>query len=1377
MPSGKADESLEALRARLNSGQRERLQERLSSPPNVLGQGVIPRGAAPRSRPLSAAERGIWYLEQLLPHSQRYTIPLAFELIGELDLDAFRTALETVVGRHPVLRSTFHEQDGVPLARVAEGSGVSFTVTDVRDIERWEVLRRYAAEPFQLAAGPLVRVDILRTAARERYVLLLCVHHLVADASSLQVILDELSACYRAGRRGLVPELPAPRLDYADYAAWQNRQPSETAVAFWRQELLGASFSLDLPTVAPRPPVQRGVGAEIHHRFPPGLADACREVACRQSATVFMVQLTCLAALLSRYAGQQDLVIGVPVSGRTKVELERLVGLLVNTVPIRIRLDGNPSLCGLLERVRAACLRSFAFHDLPLDLVVRELAPERDPGQMPMFQVLADAQEPPFLDLDGLRSRHLPVDTGTAKLDLAFSFQRGGVLVTYDRDLFDPPSVGRLVSHLTALLGEAVQAPDAPLSRIVLASPAERRWIHAELNATTVPLGERTVPSLIAGQATRDPEAIAVECGAFRQTYEALNRRANQLAHLLRRYGVGLETPVAVCMERCADIPGVLLGILRTGGFYVPLDPEHPAERNADIMTDTAAKVLLVHRGFAGRQIPAGVLELIWEDLLVQLTEQPALAPDGQPRPDNLAYVMYTSGSTGRPKGVQITHRGVVRLVHDDNYFNGGPGQVFLLLAPLSFDAATFELWAPLCTGARLAVHPPGPITAKGIEQSLSRHGVSVLWLTTGLFHAIADAKPAALSGLRQLIVGGDVISPAHVRKVLTATGITVSNGYGPTEGTTFSLVKREITVHETGRPIPIGRPIAGTQAYVVDEWLQLLPPGVPGELMIGGLGLARGYHGHPELTAARFLPNPFGPGRLYRTGDMARLRADGQVEFLGRVDRQVKIRGHRVEPGEAEFRLTAHPAVSRVVVTVREDRSGQRHLVAYLTLESGWVAPGRDELEDFCREGLPGYMVPSAYVIIDRFPLDHNGKVDLAALPEPARPRSAGSRLPRDTVEITIAEIWAELLDVSELRADDDFFDLGGHSLLAMVLIDRIHDRLGVELPVRAVMERRTIAGLAAAVSGERRATTTARGVAEGGRLILLTGGTGMTGRFLAAELRRRGMRVRVLARPGSRSRARGLGDDVAVGDLADPASLRAALPGVTGIVHAACTFTRPEIDVAALRELLAGWREGPFVFVSSIDVYGPPTATTKTERSTLVEGYSRYADGKIRCERLVVEAADRARDRTFAVLRPPYVWGPDPYCLWQLQQTAAAPLDRAVGARRAVTVPADRGHAWVDARELAWVAAECLIRPPNAPLNVVNDHFSWYDLAVTVARLTGSDIHVVRGDPVDAVFAGDFRFGTEQAERLLGFRPHYHWTDTLAEAAELADIARRGQ
>ena len=987
--------------------------------------------------PLSFAQERLWFLDRLAPGLPVYNMPALLRLPGPVDEAALERALAEIARRHEVLRTVFPVSGDGPVQRVLP-TGFPFSVVDLPESEARHFAEAEARRPFDLTQGPLARALLLRTGGEARR-LLLVFHHIVFDGWSTGVLLGELTALL-----GSAP-LPEPRLQYADYAAWQRSWLTgdvlERQLAWWRERLAGAPLALDLPADRPRPAVQSFRGAVL----PVDLPGDLRNLARRQGATPFMVLLAALSAFLHRVTGQDDLVVGAALANRGRAEIEGLLGFFVNALPLRSNLADDPPFSALLARTRTEALGAYDHQDVPFERLVLEVAPRRDLSRSPLFQVMLALQSAPRPALE-IEEIH----TGTSKFDLSLLFEEvsGSFRGTaeYATDLFDTGTVERLLGGFRRLLQGAIEAPGTRISELPLLSEAERRQVVLEWNRTaTDSPREATIHGLFEEQAARRPDAVAVVFGEEALTYGELDLRAGRLARRLRERGVGPETPVGLSAERSADLIVAILGILKAGGAYVPLDPGDP-------------------RGLA-EDVP---VILGPEDLSAEGVGMAGVAVS----PDSLAYVMYTSGSTGRPKGVAVTHRNVVRLVRETDYARFGPEEVFLQLAPVSFDASTLEIWGPLLNGGRLVVAPPGAPSFADLADRIPRHGVTTLWLTAGLFHGMVEARLDGLAPVRQLLAGGDILSPAHVRQALSGLpGTVLINGYGPTEGTTFTCCHR---IGEAGATIPIGKPIANTRVYVLDRGLRPVPVGVAGELYAAGDGVARGYAGRPELTAERFLPNPLeSPGeRMYRTGDLARWRPDGTLEFLGRADQQVKIRGFRVEPGEVEAALRKHPAVrDAVVVAIPEPAGAGRRLVGYVVAEADPAA-----LQTFLRERLPEPLVPTAFVRLPELPLTPNGKVDRRALPEPEAPAREGFVAPSTPAEELVAGIWADLLGVSRVSAEADFFEMGGHSLLAAQAVARLGSALGVDLPVRAIFESPTVAGLAEAAEAARRAGAPAR-------------------------------------------------------------------------------------------------------------------------------------------------------------------------------------------------------------------------------------------------------------------------------------------------------------
>ncbi len=1040
--------------------------------------------------PLSFAQSRLWFLDRLDPGSAAYNMPLAVRLTGDLDLVALAASLDAIARRHETLRTTFETEQGEPLQVISTEGGLPLPVVDLaalpvhrREAESEFLARAAARRPFDLACGPLARCLLIRWTP-EDHILVAVMHHIIGDGWSLGVLVRELGELYAAFREGRPAALPPLPVQYADFAVWQNRwleREADALLGWWRQELEGAPQVLDLPADRPRPPVQTFRGAEERHALPADLAAVLRELGRREGTTQFMVLLAAFHVLLGRWSGQRDLLVGAPVANRTRAKTEPLIGFFVNTLVHRGRLGEAPSFRELLARVRTSALGAFAHQDLPFERLVEELCVERCRSRTPLYQVLFALQNAPAapLRLPGLTLQEIPLATGTARTDLVLSLAEatdGGLFSAWEHniDLFDDATIRRLARSFTVLLEGIAADPGTPVTALPVMAYEERHQVLVDWNRTAAAYPRQaSLGDLFVEQACRMPTAVALVSDEGETTWGELERRSARVARHLLSLGVQAEERVGLIAGRSPDLIAALLGIVRAGGAYLPLDPSHPPERLSWMLEDASARRLL-----ADRRLPAGLppgLDLLSLD--------DALAPGEPDVPlpavpaEALAYVMYTSGSTGTPKGVAVTHRNVVRLVRGSDFADLGPEQVWLQAAPPSFDASTLEIWAPLLNGGRLALPPAGRTSLDDLARAIDRHGVTSLWLTAGLFHQMVDERLQALRPLRQLLAGGDIVSPDHARRLLAALpGLALIDGYGPTEGTTFTCCHRVTGAEPIGSPVPIGRPIANARVFVLDDDLQPVPIGVAGELYAGGDGLARGYLGRPDLTAERFVPDPFGDqtdrtnqtdrsdrgGRLYRTGDLARWLPSGEIELLGRLDGQVKIRGFRVETGEVEAVLARHPAVRQAAVAARGEVGGKT-LAAYLTLTTP-LSPPLADLQAFLRERLPEPMIPAAWVVMDELPLTPNGKVDRRVLPAPEMMRERGDRRaePRTPLERDILAVCSEILGVEEIGLADNFFDLGGHSLLATRFLARLGDRLHMEIPLSLVFDAKDLADLA---------------------------------------------------------------------------------------------------------------------------------------------------------------------------------------------------------------------------------------------------------------------------------------------------------------------------
>ncbi len=1053
--------------------------------------GSIPRRTGHGPTPASFAQERLWFLAQWEPNSAVYNLASAFRLSGGLDVAALREALNEIVRRHQVLRTTFSAQEGQPYQVIAPQLTVELPVVDLqglpaaqREAEARRLAREELVRPFDLAQGPLFRAFLLRLDTGE-HLLTVAMHHIVSDGWSDGILFRELEALYEAYHNGESSPLAELPIQYADFAVWQRKwlqgEVLERQLSYWREQLAGAPPLLELPTDRPRPPLQTYRGAGQSLLLPTTLADSLRAVSRQERVTLFMTLLAAFQTLLHRYTGQDDVVVGSAIANRNRVEIEGLIGFFVNTLVLRTDLSGNPTFRELLARVRDVCLGAYDHQDLPFEKLVAELQPQRDPSRQPLFQVLFQMVSFPKgpRRLGDLTLRPLQIRSGTSKFDLLLSVgdrpEGLEAIVVYNTDLFEGDRIERMLGHYKTMLEGIVAAPDAPVGALPILTGAERHELLLDWNRTRTSYPrERCVHELFEEQVERSPDATAVVCGDQMLTYRQLNERANQLAHRLRGLGVGPEVVVGILTERSLPMVTALLATLKAGGAYLPLDLGYPQERIAFMLQDANVSHLLCQEQLLPSmpRTEARVLHLekVWD---VAGGESQANVASGV-GPESLAYVMYTSGSTGRPKGVSVVHRAIARLVKGTNYVQFAPNDVILHAAPVSFDASTFEIWGPLLNGAQLVILAEAKPTLEGLASALERHQVSTLWLTAGLFHQMVEHQVDGLRPLRQLLAGGDVLSPDHVKRVLQHLQCTLINGYGPTESTTFTCCNPMTDPNEVGASVSIGRPISNTQVYILDRYLQPVPVGVRGELYIGGDGLARGYLNRPALTAESFVPNPFSeePGaRLYRTGDLTSYLPDGKIEFLGRMDDQVKIRGFRVEPGEVETLLGQHGAIVEAVVVVRQNEQDEassalgadNRLVAYF-VPAVDREPTTQELRTFLKQQLPDYMVPSAFVRLNAFPLTPNGKIDRAALPAPdwtRRDVEEAYVAPRTAVEESLARIWADVLGLERVGVHDSFFELGGHSLLATRVMSRIHGVFQVQIPLRALFEAPTVAEL----------------------------------------------------------------------------------------------------------------------------------------------------------------------------------------------------------------------------------------------------------------------------------------------------------------------------
>ncbi|MFJ4573932.1 amino acid adenylation domain-containing protein [Streptomyces sp. NPDC088846] len=1042
---------------------RELLQRRLRGP---AGPRTQPAGipTADRTRPLalSDGQQRLWFLSRMDPDSAEYAVPLALRLTGPLDEALLRRCLGLLVARHEALRTTYTADGGDPVQHIGPPSAVDLPTVTLgppgEGPELEAVLREFVGRPFDLTTGPMLRALLIREDF-ERHVLVLNVHHIACDGWSYGVLLRELTALYSESGQAA---LAAPGLQYADFAQWQRSSPPSGAdLAYWRERLAGLE-TLELPTDRPRPATRDTRGANLSFEVPAGIARAVTEAGRSAGATPFMTLLAVVQVVLGRHTGRDDLAVGTPVAGRTRSEFEDVVGFFTNTMVARGDLSGDPTFEELLRRTRLSVLRDYAHQDFPFAHLVRELAPERDLAHTPLYQVMFALYEGSGTPgrLGALSAEEVPVPSERAKCDLTVSFVQhpDGSLtgcLDYAVALFDRARIARMATHFTTLLSRLAEAPRTPLSSLEILAPDERERLLNTHNDTAHPYTPGLLHERITASAARNPDAVAVRCGDEELTYAELERRANHVAAALMARGVTVETPVGVLCERGTILLPVLLGILRTGAHYVPLDPGYPSQRQEFMLREAGARVLVTTSRYRG-QLPPCDAEALYADELGYAG--PCPAPLVDVAPDDLAYVIYTSGSTGRPKGVMITHRGVLHYL-DWCYqaYRAWEGEGAPVHSSLSFDLTVTGLFLPLLAGTTVTLVPEDRHPVTGLAELLSSgRRFSFVKLTPAHLEPLKRCLPAsAARAAGHLVVGGEQLTPQALsfwREL--APEVRVANEYGHTETSVANVINVLAAGDAVDTPVSVGRPIWNTEIYLLDEDMRPVPDGATGELYAGGAGVARGFVSRPALTAERYVPNPYGPGRLYRSGDLARYLPDGRLEFVGRTDHQVKVRGYRIELGEIESAIIAHPGVREAVVVVRDGGL------------AGYVSPaGTDvaELRSRLAELLPDHMVPGSLTALETLPLTANGKIDRAALPAPDRATSAAERVePGDELELAVLRLWEDVLD-ARIGVTDNFFARGGHSLLAVSMVDRMKTLLGQDVALTDVFRTPTVRELCA--------------------------------------------------------------------------------------------------------------------------------------------------------------------------------------------------------------------------------------------------------------------------------------------------------------------------
>ncbi|HJT56500.1 MAG TPA: amino acid adenylation domain-containing protein [Ktedonobacteraceae bacterium] len=1038
--------------------------------------------------PLSFSQQRLWFLEQWNTNMPLYSIPAAFLLKGALNIVALEGSLTELTRRHETLRARFVLIDGQPVQTIANQQEIELTIVDLRTLapemrgmEKNRLTQVEISRPFNLAEGPLLHTQLIRLDDDE-HLLLLTIHHIACDGWSMNILLDEFGILYNAFMHGQPSPLPDPPLQYIDFALWQQHwlqgEALQKQLAYWKQQLAGAPALLKLPTDHARPAIQTFRGAHYSFTLPQALAEALLRLSKQEQATLFMSLLAAFAILLLRYSGQEDIVIGTPVANRTRIELERIVGCLINTVVLRINLADEPSFRELLRHVRKISLEAYAHQDLPFEKLVEALQPERNLSHAPLFQVLFALQNASMEEraiAKELTLQPLSVESGTTRFDLiltAVETSQGlRAAFEYSTDLFEESTIRRMAEHWQNLLRDIAANPEKSITRLNLVSESEgAQLLHGWSSGGPAFPQSYCLHQLFDVQAEALPDAIAAVYQDIQISYGELKRRANQLAHYLQRQGVGPEVLVGLCLEHSLEMVTAVLAVLKAGGAFLPLDPGYPQERLAFMANDAQVAIVLTNQTFAARLALENTSILLLDSIEATLGLERITNPLSSVNPENLAYVIYTSGSTGRPKGVMVSHRAMSnRLRWGAGDARLMPADRLLLVASLSFDIAIWELFGPWLAGGCLVIAPAGSYKqANSLLSLLIEQQVTVAHFVPSVLQLLLEEPDIArCHDVRCVLYGGEASSGELASRVFERLNAELHHFYGPTEATinaTSWICKHEYP----GWQLPIGRPIAGMQVYLLDAYLQPVPIGVVGELYLGGIGLAWGYLHRPELTAERFIPHPYSsePGaRLYRTGDIARWLPDSSIEFMGRRDEQIKLYGYRIEPGEIEAVLQGHPQVKEAVAVLREDVPGDKRLVVYLVARSSVSMPSFQELRRYMQERLPDYMLPSAAIWLERLPLTSNAKVDRKALPRPERLRPAmetGYAPPQTRLEQEIASVWQEVLGLEKVGMHDNFFDLGGYSLLMVRVQSKLRVALNRDVPIVTLFQYPTISALA---------------------------------------------------------------------------------------------------------------------------------------------------------------------------------------------------------------------------------------------------------------------------------------------------------------------------
>lgn len=1051
--------------------------------------------------PLSFAQQRLWFLNQLEPDSPFYNISAALRLNGVLNVTALEQSFNEIIQRHEILRTTFNVVDGEAIQVINPQQKLTIKLIDLtglpaqkRETEAQQLANQESGQPFDLTTGSLVRSTLLRLDAAE-HILLFTMHHIVSDGWSTDILVREVATLYECYCNGKPSPLPELLIQYADYALWQRKwlqgEVLATQIDYWKQQLGDSLPVLELPTDRPRPHVQSYQGAVQSFQLPKDVTVALKTLSQQEGCTLFMTLLAAFKVLLYRYTSTGDIVVGSPIANRDRSQIEGLIGFFVNTLVLRTNLSDNPTFRELLGRVREVTLGAYEHQDLPFDLLVEELKPQRDLSHTPLFQVMFVLQNAPMsaVELSGLTLQALQSETSTAKFDLTLLMEEteSGIrgALEYNTDLFDAATIARMAKHLQTLLAGIVANPDQQMAQLPLLTANEQHQLLTWNQTLAEYSLNQCIHELFEQQVEKTPDVVAVVFEDQQLTYQQLNTKANQLAHHLQKLGVAPDVLVGICIERSLEMVVGLLGILKAGGAYLPLDPAYPQERLAFMLSDAGVSVLLTQKHLQDVLPPTSVaiacLDQDWDTIAQHSSD----TTNSTVQPQNLAYVIYTSGSTGQPKGVMIPHRALCNhMLWMQSEFPLTEEDRVLQKTPFSFDASVWEFYAPLLAGGQLIVAKPGGHQdSQYLLDLIAQQQVSIVqFVPSQLRSLLAEQKIYNCHSLRRVFCGGEALAvdlQASFFSILP--NVELCNLYGPTEATidtTYWRCQRK----EEQRTVPIGKAIANAKIYLLDSYLQPVPIGVPGEIYIAGAGLARGYRNRPELTDEKFIPNPFVPGtRLYKTGDLARYRPDGTIEFIERIDGQVKLRGFRIELGEIETQLNQHLQVKQAVVLVREDVPGEKRLVAYIVPSQG-QSPTVSELRSFLKNDLPDYMVPSVFITLNTLPFLPNGKVDRKALPAPdtARPDlQAVFVTPQTLVEETLVRIWSEILRLENVGIYDNFFELGGDSILSLQVIAKAN-QAGLQLTPKQIFEHQTIADLAL-VAGISKKIATEQGIVTG--------------------------------------------------------------------------------------------------------------------------------------------------------------------------------------------------------------------------------------------------------------------------------------------------------